>query len=348
MTNIGDRKSDHLELAASGNVGYRRSSLLECVELIHDALPELDLSAIDTGVAWLGKPLRMPIVIAAMTGGTERATRINRELAQLAAERGYAMGLGSQRPMLLDDAATVSYLVRDVAPGLLLLGNIGAVQAARLATARVQQLVDRIEADALCVHLNPAMELAQAEGDSEFSGILPAIERLVDELDVPVVVKETGCGLSASVARRLRDVGVRHVDVSGAGGTSWVAVESLRAAGGRAGIGETFREWGIPTAASVALCAQCGFCGLVASGGVNSGLDIARALALGATLAGIARPVLQALQNGGLTQVHAYFDRVEAELRAAMLLVGARTLGALANVPRVIHGDLERWLKTCS
>ncbi|HEX6277976.1 MAG TPA: alpha-hydroxy-acid oxidizing protein, partial [Polyangiaceae bacterium] len=225
MVDIGTRKQNHLDLATTGNVGFRRTStLFECVGLVHDALPDLDTESIDPSVTVLGKRLAAPILIAAMTGGTDRARRINRELASIAEERGYAFGLGSQRAMHRDPAALATYAVRDVAPNALVLGNIGIVQAAAMTTAEVGDLVARVGADALCVHLNPAMELVQSEGDRDFRGGVAALERLSTELGVPVVVKETGCGLSPSVAQRVRAVGIRHVDVSGAGGTSWVAV----------------------------------------------------------------------------------------------------------------------------
>ena len=185
-----------------------------------------------------------------MTGGTARASEINRELASIAEERGYAFGLGSQRAMLRGDRDD-TYQVRDVAPNALVLGNIGAVQARELSTDAVADLVGRVGADALCVHMNPAQEIVQPGGDRYFAGALGAMERLAEELGVPVVAKETGCGIGPRAARRIARAGVRHVDVSGAGGTSWVAVETERAAPGAAVAREALREWGVPTAASV-------------------------------------------------------------------------------------------------
>jgi len=345
MADISTRKADHLDLAIKGDVGFlAKTTLFECVTLVHDALPELDLDAVDTSCEVLGKKLSAPILIAGMTGGTERAERINRELAAIAEARGYAFGLGSQRAILKNPAALSSYAVRDVAPTTLLLGNLGVVQAAKLPTSDVAALAAQVGADALCVHLNPAMELVQKEGDRDFRGGLDTLERLVNELPVPVVAKETGSGLSSSVAERLKLRGIRHVDVSGAGGTSWVAVEMHRADGVKRGVGETFRDWGIPTAASVALVARHGFDTVFATGGIASGLDIARAIALGATVGGIARASLQALEAGGREGALAFFDRIEAELKAAMLLVGARNLAALKKAPRVIRGELADWL----
>jgi isopentenyl-diphosphate delta-isomerase len=217
-----------------------------------------------------------------------------------------------------------------------------------MTTSEVRVLVDEVGADALCVHLNPAMELVQPGGDRDFAQGTDTIARLVRDVGVPVVVKETGCGIAPRVGRKLRDVGVRHVDVSGAGGTSWVGVETKRAeaagdASARA-LGEAFWDWGVPTAASVALLAPLRFETIIATGGVGTGLDVARAIALGATAAGIARPVLKALTAGGRAGAMAFLDAVEAELRAAMLLTGSRDVTALARTPKVVVGELAAWM----
>jgi isopentenyl-diphosphate Delta-isomerase len=342
---IGKRKADHIDLAARGDVAFRRTTtLFECVRLVHDALPELHLDEIDASVTLFGKRLRAPIVIAAMTGGTPRAGDLNRELARLAEKRGYGFGLGSQRAMHVDQSRGDTYLVRDVAPTALVLGNVGVVQAREMSTADARALVDRVGADALCVHLNPAMEVVQPGGDRDFRGGLGALARLVAELGVPVVAKETGCGLSRPVVRRLYDAGVRHVDVSGAGGTSWVAVETQRAEGDAKALGQAFWDWGVPTAASVAYAAREPFETVIATGGVQSGLDVAKAIALGAHAAGLARPVLQALVNDGPEAAERFLDQVEAELRTAMLLTGSRRVGDLRRAGRIFTGELREWV----
>jgi isopentenyl-diphosphate delta-isomerase len=344
-TDIAGRKADHIELCATGDVGFRnKTTLLECVELVHDSLPELALDEIDLGVTLLGKKLKAPIIVAAMTGGTARSRDINRELAAICEEFGYGFGVGSQRPMLRNDKDD-TYAVRDVAPTTLILGNIGAVQARELSTDAVQSLAGRVSADAMCVHLNPAMEIVQPGGDRYFAGALGAIERLVEELDIPVVAKETGCGLGPRAARRLARVGVRHVDVSGAGGTSWVAVETARAADGSRALGEALRDWGVPTAASVMICKRIKprFSTIIATGGITSGVDAAKAIALGAHAAGIARPVLQALLNGGRKAAINFLSQVEAEIRAVMLLVGAGSVRALRKTPILLRGELQSW-----
>lgn len=352
MQPIGSRKTDHLNLCATAAVGFRsRTTMLEQVQFIHDALPDLSWDDLDTGCALLGKRLRAPLVIAAMTGGTEEAREINRTLASIAEERGYAFALGSQRAMHIRATESRTYDVRDVAPTAVVLGNIGVVQARGMSTSCVQELVDTVGADGLCIHLNPAMELVQpGGGDRDFRGGLDTIERLSRELRVPVVVKETGCGLSARVGARVRAVGVRNVDVSGAGGTSWVGVEARRASEAgdvqSSALGEALWDWGIPTAASVAMLSPLGFDAIIATGGVATGLDVARAIALGATAGGIARPVLKALRSGGRTEVVAFFERIELELRAAMLLTGSRDLASLRTAPRIVASELATWIAT--
>ncbi len=345
MSDISRRKADHLDLAAHGDVAFHETTtLLECVRLVHHALPDLAFTELDTSANVLGKTLRAPLLIAAMTGGTDRAKQINKELASIAEERGYAFGLGSQRAMQKSRAALASYAVRDVAPTALILGNVGVVQARRASTAELEDLVGSVGADALCVHLNPAMELIQSEGDRDFTGGTETLARLVSELSVPVIAKETGCGLSPSVLKQLKSIGVAHVDVSGAGGTSWVGVETRRAEGARKQLGEVFWEWGVPTAASVAYAARCGFSTVFATGGIRNGLDVAKSLALGAHAAGIARHALVALEGGGRAGALEYLAGVELQLKTAMLLTSQRCSEGLRHADRVVTGELESWL----
>ncbi len=341
---IQRRKDDHVDLCATDAVAFRgTSTLLESVELVHQALPELGLDEIDTRVTLLGKQLKVPLVMAAMTGGTERAGEINRVLAGLAEARGYGFGLGSQRAMQKEPAATGTYQVREWAPTALLLGNVGMVQARQMTSERVAELVTEIGADALCVHLNPAQELIQPEGDRDFRGGVDTFTRLVRDLPVPVVGKETGSGLSLETATLLYQAGVRTVDTSGAGGTSWVGVEALRAEGEDAELGQRLWDWGIPTAASIHFCVRAGM-ETIATGGIRSGWDVVRALVLGARAAGIARPLLQAYLGAGRAGAERFLDGVERELRAVMLLCGARTVADLRRVPRLIRGPLKEWL----
>ena len=344
---ISSRKADHLDLCIDGDVGFRRkSNLIEEIELIHDALPELAVSDVDLTTSFAGKTLRAPLVIAAMTGGVDRAERINRDLASVAQELGIGFAFGSQRP-LLTHGITQGYMVREEAPDALVIGNIGVVQAAQAETAALAELVVRSGADALAVHLNPAMEVVQPEGDQDFRRGLETIGRLVAELPVPVVVKETGCGLSRSVGERLVALGVQHVDTSGAGGTSWVAVETHRAKDRQRSLGSTFWDWGIPTAGSVA---QLGGLPLAvcATGGMSDGLMVAQAIALGARCGGIARTFLQAHAAGGRQGVLEAAQRVVAEIRIACLLAGARTPAELQQKPLLLGPNLLRWVPRSS
>lgn len=350
-TTIGQRKADHLALCATDEVAFRdKTTLLEQVRFVHDALPDIDTAELDTSQVILGKRLLAPVVIAAMTGGTDEAARINRELASIAEEKGLGFGLGSQRAMHVrtDEGTKSSYSVREVAPKALILGNLGVVQARQMTLSEIEALVRAIGADALCIHLNPAMELVQTGGDRDFRGGLDAIAAAVRELPFPVVVKETGCGLSRGVGERLIGAGVRHVDTSGAGGTSWVAVETKRAEAAQdhaaRALGEALWDWGIPTAASIGMLAPLGFETIIATGGVANGVDVARALALGASAAGIARPVLKALTAGGRAGAITFLDGVLTELRAVMLLTGSRDIAALRTAPRLLGSELKAWI----
>jgi len=341
---IEQRKADHLDLCATDDVAFRqRTTLLECVRLVHQALPEADLESIDTRVRLLGKELRVPLLIAAMTGGHERAAEINQALASIADELGYAFGLGSQRAMQKRPETSWTYQVREHAPNALLFGNVGVVQARDLSTQVIAQMLEDVGADALCVHMNSAMELVQSEGDRDFSGGLQTFRRLWAELDVPVIAKETGNGISREVAAQLRAIGIRHADTSGAGGTSWVGVETLRADSDGQALGEALWDWGIPTAASVQYCVDAGMT-TIATGGIRTGMDVARSIALGASCAGIARHVYQAFLGGGTDGARSFLLRIERELRSVMLLCGAKTVEELQRAPRVVTGELRAWI----
>ena len=341
---IEQRKADHLDLCATDAVAFRqRTTLLECVRLVHQALPETAFDSIDTRVRLLGKELRAPLLIAAMTGGHERAAEINQALASIADDLGYAFGLGSQRAMQKRPETSWTYQVRERAPNVLLLGNVGVVQARDLPTETIAQMLSDVGADAVCVHMNPAMELVQPEGDRDFTGGVQTFRRLWSELEVPVIAKETGNGISRGVAAQLRAIGIRYADTSGAGGTSWVGVETLRAEGDGQALGEALWDWGIPTAASVRYCAEAGMT-TIATGGIQTGMDVARAIALGASCAGIARHVYQAFLGGGIEGARVLLMRIERELRSVMLLCGAKTIEELQQVPRVVTGELRDWI----
>lgn len=340
---ISQRKKDHLALCAGDNVGFReKTSLFEQVELVHCALPEMHADAVDSSVELLGKRLSAPVVISAMTGGTDEAAKINGDLAQVADELGLAMGLGSQRAMFERPDTAWTFSVRERAPNMLLFGNLGLVQARKMTTAEIRKLCDAVGADALCIHLNPAMEIVQPGGDRDFSGGLELFRRLVEELGIPVIAKETGCGLSRGVAQMIRSTGVRHVDVSGAGGTSWVAVEAHRAADDQRELAEELWDWGIPTAASVLQLRGLGL-DIIATGGLRTGSHVAKAVALGAKAGGLAAPVLKAHRAGGIEGTRSFLRGVITTVRSLMLLTGSRTIEELQRAQMIIGPDLARW-----
>jgi isopentenyl-diphosphate Delta-isomerase len=341
---ISDRKRSHLELCGEGAVEYAgKTTLLEEVDLVHDALPELAFEQVDVATTFLGKRLRAPLLITGMTGGTDEASAINRDLARVAEAQGIAFGLGSQRAMWRSPELQYTFEVRAGAPTTLVLANLGVVQAVALPSAEVARLVAAVGADALCVHLNPAQELVQPEGDRDFRGGLATIGRLVRELGLPVIVKETGCGISRTVAARLRQAGVRAIDVSGAGGTSWVKVEALRADEPGRELGRVFADWGIPTAAAVAAVRDLEL-DVIASGGVRTGLDVAKVIALGARLAGVALPVFRAYRDGGVAAAERFVERLVTELRTAMVLTGSRDVQALGRAPVVLGPRVRTWV----
>jgi isopentenyl-diphosphate delta-isomerase len=342
---IARRKMDHLALCASGEVDFReKGTLLDEVQLVHDALPDRHFEEVDLSTPLFGKVLQAPVVVSAMTGGADEAAEINRDLARAAEKLGLGFGLGSQRAMVVSPDLAWTYKVRDVAPNVLLFGNLGIVQARQMSTGAIRELCAEVGADALCVHLSTSMELVQPGGDRDFRGGQETLARLQAELGIPIIVKETGAGLSRRVGQIVRDLGISAVDTSGAGGTSWVGVETKRAQGAARWLGEDLWDWGIPTAASVGLLSDLGL-QIIATGGLRTGLDVARAIALGATCGGLAAPVLRAHRKGGYEGALAFLEEVVASLRAAVFLTGCRTPTDLRRAPKVLGSTLKAWLE---
>ncbi len=333
------RKADHIRINLEENVQFPTlTNGFERYRLVHQALPELDLGSIDTCVALLGKTVKLPFLISSMTGGTEAARVINRNLAEGAQARGIAMGLGSQRTGIEQPETVETFRVRDVAPHILLFANLGAIQLNyRYGVDQCRRAVEMIDADALILHLNPLQEAVQSEGDWNWSGLLAKIEEVVRQVGVPVIAKEVGWGISEATARRLANVGVAVIDVAGSGGTSWTEVEYHRATSDAfRKLARAFADWGIPTAESL-LMARRGApdLPLIASGGMRTGIDAAKALALGATVVGVASSFLKAAAAGA-EEVVATIDQLAAELRVAMFCAGAGNVAALRQPERLI------------
>jgi isopentenyl-diphosphate delta-isomerase len=331
------RKREHVALVLNRDVGFHaKTAGFERWEFEHNALPELNFSQVDSQTAFLGKRLSMPLMVSCMTGGYRNARSINKQLAEACEELQIAMGVGSQRQALEDASYHATFsIVRDVAPTIPLVGNIGAAEVAALHdVSPVERLVEMIRADAFAVHLNPLQEFLQPEGNPNFRGVLKGIEMLAKHLSVPLIVKEIGAGISSSVAQRLIDAGVRIIDVAGAGGTSWAGIEIMRR--NEHELKESFWDWGIPTAEAIAQVSgfkiQVQGLIVIASGGIANGVHIAKSLVLGADLAAAARPVLQALYKSGKRGVRDLVLLWQKELKGCMFLVGAATIAQLQAV----------------
>lgn len=330
------RKVDHIRINLEKDVKFPRLTTgLEHYRFMHQALPELDLAAVDAQVTLFGKTLSAPILISSMTGGTEIALRLNRHLAEAAQSHRIAMGLGSQRAAIEDPSLAYTFQVRDIAPDILLFANIGAVQLNYgYSTDHCRRAVDMIEADALILHFNVLQEAVQPEGDTNFAGLLAKVEQVCKTVGVPVIAKEVGWGFSERNARDLANAGVAAVDVAGSGGTSWSEVEYHRAPNAfHARVAACFADWGIPTAEAIQY-ARSGApeAVVIASGGLRDGVDIAKCIALGASLGGMAGPFLKAA-NDSVEAVEMLIRETTAQLRIAMLCSGAASIAQLQQTP---------------
>ncbi len=339
---ISTRKSEHIDIALNQDVDFKtKTSGFEKFTLVHCALPEFDFESVSTEIEFLGKPLTFPLMISAMTGGCSKSLEINRILAEASAITGIALGVGSQRQLLESDEHIESYqIVRKVSPGSVIIGNIGAEEVALMRDpAPILRMIDIIEADGMAVHLNPLQEVLQPEGQARFSGVLQGIERLVQELPVPVIVKEVGCGISQTVAKKLLDVGVYIIDVAGAGGTSWAGIEYYRTE--QTNLAKRFWDWGIPTAESLEMVTSVKGIQTIASGGIDGGITMAKAIALGARLCGVARPILMALHQHKLEGVIELIKNWQDEFCMAMFLTGCQSVESLRE-----EGVIRKWDST--
>ncbi len=336
------RKADHIRINLEEDVRSGLTTGLERYHFIHQALPELDLAAVDTRVPWFSKTLRTPLLISSMTGGTEAAREINRTLAAAAQSTGIAMGLGSQRAAIENPELASTFQVRDAAPDILLFANLGAVQFNYgYGVDQCRRAVAMIQADALILHLNAVQEAVQPEGDSNFSGLLKKIEAVCRALrpeGVPVIGKEVGWGMSEQAARQLASAGVAAIDVAGAGGTSWSQVEMHRAkTESQKRVAAAFVDWGIPTADAIQNVRRAApHLPVIASGGLRDGVDAAKCIALGASLCGLASPFLKAAAIS-LDATVEIITELARELRIAMFAAGAGTIAQLQTTPRVVR-----------
>ena len=337
LTKTQQRKKEHLELCLdTTSVSSQFGTGLDRYSFVHNALPELDIDELDVSTKFLGKPLQAPILISSMTGGFELARQVNRNLAAAAQDLGLAMGVGSQRVAIEEPSVADSFAVRDVAPDILLLSNLGAVQLNYGYTVdHCRRAVEMIGADGLILHLNVLQEAVQPEGNRNFRGLGEKIAEVCRQLEVPVVAKEVGSGISAEVAVRLKHAGVKAIDIAGRGGTSWYAVEAQRAAQRGKPAETTFSGWGIPTEeALVAVRKSVPDLQLVASGGVRTGLDIAKCIALGADMTAFGQPLLAAALESP-EKVVQFISGIVQEIKITMLCVGARNLDELRKIPLV-------------
>lgn len=338
---ISGRKSDHIRINLEEDVFTGLKSGLERYAFDHNALPDLNLSDIDLSQDLFGKRIDFPLLISSMTGGTDKARQINQILAEAAQSNRITMGVGSQRAALEDPSLEYSFKIRSIARDALLFANLGAVQLNYgYSVGHCQRAVEMIEADALILHLNALQEALQPEGQTQFKGLLNRIETICRQISVPVIAKEVGWGISERTARQLSEAGVAAIDVAGAGGTSWAKVEKYRARDkNQSAIADAFGNWGIPTAESIQQVRRGAPDTIIfASGGLNDGIDIAKSIALGASLGGIAGKFLRAAEISG-EEVMNLCTQMKKEIQIVMFAVGVQNLPELKKSPLVKVGN---------
>jgi isopentenyl-diphosphate delta-isomerase len=347
---IRQRKKEGIDIPLNSQVqGKKNSTLLEDVVLLHSALPELDYDNVDLGTTFLKAKFSAPIIIDSMTGGTDEATIINKRLGQIAEKYGLGMGLGSQRAGLRSEKLVESYSVaRTVAPNAFLIANIGGAQLAEgLTKEEVFRIIKMIDANALAIHLNPLQELIQPEGEPKFAGVLTKIQDLINAVDIPVIVKEVGSGISDEVAIRLEQIGTNCINVAGSGGTSWAGIEKIRADNVhdyiKGELGKLFWDWGIPTALSILMTSRKVKIPVIASGGLRNGMEIAKSIVLGADMGAMAYPFLKKASESE-EQLDEFTQLVIAQLKSTMYLVGSKDIKSLKNTRYILKDNLASML----
>lgn len=344
---ISKRKQDHIAVCKSGSshaIESKTSLGFDSLQFVHTALPEISCAQISTETDFLGKASRLPLFISCMTGGTEEGYLANKELAAAAERMRVPIGLGSIRVLFDHPERIRDFALRSIAPHAQIIGNLGAQQLKEIPIKAIKELLAKLELDALAIHLNPGQELFQKGGDTDFTGLKSAIGMAVEKLAIPIIVKETGFGVRPSHVAELLDMGVSFVDIAGAGGTNWILVEHC-ADGGQDLAAMEFKDWGIPTAALLDAVAK--FRGkILASGGLRCGMDLAKSIALGASLGGMALPFIRAALDGGNGAVCEMIERFEKVLRAVMLLTGCKTISELRGVPLLRTLEFEHYVQS--
>jgi len=348
---IEERKADHIEICLEEDVQARRATTgFEDVSLVHKALPEIEREKIDLSTTVFGYKFSAPLFVGALTGGTAKALKINAAIAEAVEELNLGMGVGSQRVAIDNPKLERSFtVVREKAPTAFIVANIGGPQlVGKYGVKEAKRAVEMVEANALAIHLNALQEAVQPEGETNYSSLISKIGEVSQAVEVPVIVKETGAGIAAEEAKLLEEAGVAAIDVSGVGGTSWAAVEYYRAKKRQDGfsqrLGETFWDWGIPTAVSLVEAVKSVSLPVIASGGIRNGIDVTKVLALGASLASATYPFLWPATKGP-REVKKALQFLIGEVRNAMFLVGADSLQKLQKVPVVLTGKTAEWLR---
>ncbi len=349
---IFQRKDDHIKISINENINSRNTTWLEYVRFVHNSLPGINLKDIDISMKFLGKQINAPIIIGSLTGGTKLGLEINTKLAEAAEKFQIPLMVGSQRIQLeYPDTSKAFTSIRKSAPNIPIIANLGISQLIQMENFNsIEKIIHSIEADAIAIHLNPLQEIIQPEGETDFSNAMEKISQLNDYLKIPLIIKETGAGLSKNVSNKLINMGIKYLDVSGLGGTSFAAVEYSRAKKQnnhlKSIIGNTFLDWGIPTAASIIETRTVAKDStvIIGSGGIRNGLEIAKSIAIGANISAIAQPFLKRAFNN-LKEVESFIETLISELKSAMFLTGCKKIKDLKNSDYAILPPLSTWLE---